>query len=185
MRLCSIDGCCKPHSCKGYCAMHCARFKRHGDASHTRPGRDTERKRMRDTWKGMIDRCHTPGSPSYRYYGAKGISVCERWRRSFDAFLSDVGTIPKGLRLERLDNSLGYEPSNIRIATIHEQNNHKSDTRLLTHAGRTQNMTAWAREMGMSPAMLHYRLSHGWPTDAALTTPTIPSKYSRTWRMRA
>src|SRR6185437_8391769 len=108
--------------------------------------RDLDRKRMRDVWKGMIGRCYEPQHPSYRWYGAKGVRVCERWRTSFDAFLADVGVIPKGMTIDRECSAGDYETGNVRIATVTEQNNNKSDTRLLTHVGRTQNMTAWAHE---------------------------------------
>lgn len=126
---------------------------------------------MLDVWRGMVARCHDSRSVSFPYYGAKGILVCDRWRSSFDAFLEDIGTIPKGLSLERIDNAIGYTPGNIRLATIVEQNNHKADTRRLTHDGRTQNMSAWAAEIGISPQCLHYRLVNGWPVAAALTLP--------------
>lgn len=132
-----------------------------------------DRERMRDVWKSMVGRCHEPTHPSYPWYGAKGISVCERWRSSFSAFLSDVGVIPKGMTLDRLRNSEDYGPSNFRIATVVEQNNNKSDTRLITIDGRTQNMTAWARENGLSPALVCDRIKRGWPTDLAVTKPPL------------
>lgn len=64
-------------------------------------------------WASMNQRCHNVNSPSFPAYGARGITVCDRWRNSFAAFLSDVGPKPAGdYSLERLDNSRGYSPEN-------------------------------------------------------------------------
>jgi hypothetical protein len=112
------------------------------------------------TWQSIIARCERPSSISYQYYGAKGIKVCERWRNSFEDFLADMGPRPEGTSIDRIDSTGNYEPGNCRWATITEQNNNKSDTRLITFNGKTMNMTAWAKEIGASPSALHYRIAY-------------------------
>lgn len=156
MTACMVDGCSNPAKCRGLCGTHYTRLYRHGDPLKVRR-RDHDRKRMRDVWSGMIKRCYNPKSPSYPYYGAKGITVCDRWRNSFDAFLADVGTIPRGLTIDRIDNSRGYFPDNVRVASVTEQNRNKGDTRNLLHNGRRQTLSAWAAEAGMSKQRLAYR----------------------------
>ena len=72
-------------------------------------------------WTAMNQRCYNPKHPYYADYGGRGITVCARWRHSFENFLDDMGLKPGGLTLDRRDNSLGYSPGNCRWATWQEQ----------------------------------------------------------------
>lgn len=82
------------------------------------------------SWNGATQRCHNPGNDGYHNYGARGITVCDEWRASFEAFLRDMGPRPPGTALERIDNDRGYEPSNCRWATSAEQARNTRRTRL-------------------------------------------------------
>src|SRR5207253_5832933 len=74
------------------------------------------------SWRSMIQRCTNPKRQNYKWYGARGVSVCERWRDSFDAFLGDMGERPKGKSLDRFPDKNGnYEPGNCRWASQSEQ----------------------------------------------------------------
>lgn len=73
------------------------------------------------TWVNMLARCYNPDSSSYKYYGARGISVDPRWHH-FKNFALDMGVKPDPkLTLERRDTGLGYSKSNCRWATRTEQ----------------------------------------------------------------
>ena len=74
------------------------------------------------TWVGMKSRCYNPKLKSYKYYGARGITVCDRWLNSFVAFVEDMGPKPSpDLTLERSKNHLGYTPENCIWATPTDQ----------------------------------------------------------------
>ena len=77
-------------------------------------------------WKGMIQRCTKRKHKGFKYYGGRGIRVCERWLESFQAFRADMGDPPSPQHsLDRIDNDGHYEPGNVRWATIYEQSRNK------------------------------------------------------------
>jgi hypothetical protein len=79
------------------------------------------------SWRSMINRCTNPRAIGFQYWGGRGITVCERWLHSFEAFLEDMGERPEGKTLDRWPDPDGnYEPGNCRWSTAKEQRAHRS-----------------------------------------------------------
>ena len=124
-------------------------------------------------WQHMIQRCHNPNDGDYFKYGGIGITVCDEWRKDFQAFLNHVGMPPKkGLTLDRIDNTKGYEPGNVRWATAKQQANNRRSTKLLTIKGVTRPLSEWCAIAGIGSKTVLWRLKHmGMTHEEAVYTP--------------
>ena len=80
-------------------------------------------------WDSMIRRCHSPSHHAFKDYGARGITVCDKWK-NFEGFIEDMGFQPEGLSIERINNDLGYSKENCRWATVTEQARNRRATKL-------------------------------------------------------
>lgn len=139
-------------------------------AYHTKHGhcsRSSGETRTHRIWKGMITRCTNPKSKHWLKYGARGIGVCERWRK-FENFLADMGQVPPGLTLEREDNAGNYEPGNCRWATPLEQAQNTRRNNKITINGVTKILAEWARESGVHRRTIMSRLALGWDAHSAV-----------------
>ncbi len=129
------------------------------------------RTRLYHVWNSMKQRCSNPKAISYQYYGAKGVTVCREWE-SFEGFCAWAMSAgyDESLTIDRIDRSGNYEPANCRWATNKEQQNNTSYNRLLTHDGKTHNITQWSEITGIPRMVLFNRLRRGWDTEKILTT---------------
>lgn len=79
-------------------------------------------------WSSMLGRCYDERNASYVRYGAVGVTVCERWKNSFENFLEDMGERPSmDHQIDRRDSEGNYEPSNCRWITRAENNARRKD----------------------------------------------------------
>jgi hypothetical protein len=86
--------------------------------------------RVYKIWAGMIQRCTNPNRVAFKYYGERGISVCDRWK-DFLCFFEDMGHPPSDKHsLERMDNDKSYEPSNCKWATAEVQSRNSRNCKL-------------------------------------------------------
>lgn len=110
-------------------------------------------------WQGMLNRCRNPNTKDYKYYGARGVTVCLRWR-SFDAFLSDMGSRPsRHHSIERIDNLRGYEPGNCKWATRAEQSKNQrrrmDNTSGVTGVNWLQRLRKWQAYIGHNGRVIY------------------------------
>lgn len=122
-------------------------------------------------WQGMLRRCYDPNAISFKYYGARGIIVCERWRESFSNFIMDMDKAKPGMSIERINNDGNYEPSNCKWIPKHKQACNKRTSVKLEVLGVSGCVSELSRYFGIKRGVVEARLKKGWAPDMAFTVP--------------
>jgi hypothetical protein len=98
-------------------------------------------------WCDMKKRCYNPATQNYKYYGGKGITVCERWM-SFENFLEDMGELPtQTSSIERLEIEKGYYKENCKWIELNEQAANRSNTICIQRNGISYSLRRIAEKL--------------------------------------
>lgn len=121
------------------------------------------------SWEGMIERCYNMNKKGYKNYGGRGIQVCDRWKETFENFLSDMSLKPsKEYSIDRIDVNGNYEPGNCRWATVKEQSINKSNTRFVEYQGEKVTLVKLAERFNVPYKNLLHRINKGWTVERAI-----------------
>lgn len=135
-------------------------------------------------WAHMKGRCYCKTDKSYANYGGRGITVCDKWRYSFELFLEDVSSLEnfgeKGYSLNRINNDGNYEPGNVEWADYTAQQNNKRSNRLITYNGETKTLSQWAKKLGLDYKLVWLRLYRlNWSAEDAFTNQRYPQYHDK------
>ncbi|ECO0419392.1 hypothetical protein DFV33_04705 [Salmonella enterica subsp. enterica serovar Bareilly] len=110
-------------------------------------------------WNAMINRCCNSNSANFGNYGGRGISVCERWKSSFENFIADMGRRPSNKHsIERVNNNGNYEPGNCIWATTTEQLSNKRNNYKGMFHGKEITLAELSRNTEISVNVLRKRI---------------------------
>lgn len=118
--------------------------------------------RLYHIWRGMKARCYNPNSPSYKYYGGRGIEVCDEWKNDFSSFQTWAmnNGYADDLSIDRIDFNGNYCSDNCRWETSTSQNNNKRNNVYLTLGDRTQTLAQWCREFNADRDKVKYYMKN-------------------------
>lgn len=127
----------------------------HGATKNKHPSKEYR------SWQGAKARCYNPNEEKYPLYGGRGISMSDRWKDDFSAFLEDMGKCPARHTLDRIDSNGNYEPSNCRWALPHQQSRNLRANVWITHNGLTMIEADWARHLGIDKRTFNTKWKRG------------------------
>ena len=115
-----------------------------------------------NSYRCMMSRCYREKDASYRYYGGRGVKVCEEWH-NIEAFERWVEENPYFARatIDRINPEGDYEPSNCRWATMFEQDKNRRNSIIIENNGESHNITEWAGICGIKRSTLNNRYWRG------------------------
>ena len=132
--------------------------------------------RIYSIWQAMKSRCYYDKNKRFKYYGGRGIKVCDEWKNSFISFYEwsmkngyDENAERGQCTIDRIDVNGNYEPNNCRWATIKQQANNTRRNHFIEYNGKTQTVSQWANELGVEPDSIFNRLQKGFTEEEALT----------------
>lgn len=127
-------------------------------------------KRLRKIWNCMNQRCYNPNNEHYKYYGARGIFICEEWKNNSQLFndWSVSNGYEKHLEIDRIDNNKEYSPENCKWSTREQQMNNTRRTRLFTINNKMYSIKEISENFNIDLSLLRSRLNKGWNIERAI-----------------
>lgn len=138
--------------------------------------------RLYKTYSNIKMRCYNADNSRYRFYGARGIMMCDEWLNDFQAFYdwAMANGYQENLTIDRIDVDGNYEPTNCRWVTRQSQQNNRRDNHLIEFNGQVHTMAEWARIAGINYHTLAQRVNtYGWSVEKALTEKVGDSYHCR------
>lgn len=146
----------------------------------------------RNAWSAIKARCLKENHPFYKFYGGRGIKVCQGYKESVVEFFKGVGERPSSKHsIDRIDNDGHYScgkckeckefgwVQNLRWATKKEQSRNTRKNRMIKYRGETKTLTEWAEIVKMGVSTLKQRLDRGYTVEEAMTIPLQKHKNRR------
>ena len=119
----------------------CGCIKKHNNRKH-----GMSQTKLYYRYHNMKDRCYKSSHPGYKDYGGRGIYICDRWLKSFNNFMDDMGDIPfKGATIDRINNDGPYSPGNCQWSDIITQANNRRSNKLIYINGKIETLAQWLR----------------------------------------
>ncbi len=138
--------------------------------------------RIYNIWRSMRQRCNNPNTINYKDYGGQGITVCDEWNNSFEAFYewAMVNGYEEHLTIDRIETSKNYCPENCRWVSQKVQQNNRSNNRYIEFNGVKHTLGEWSSITGIKIGTIWDRLQRGWTVEETLTKkPVIGSNQYR------
>ncbi|MEN4457295.1 hypothetical protein ABC558_10935 [Staphylococcus epidermidis] len=123
-------------------------------------------------WRGIKKRCRKPNAHNYKWYGKRGIDVCDEWYNSYSKFKEWAKTngYEEGSSIDRINVNGNYEPNNCRWVDMKTQQRNRRNNVKVKYKGRNRTLAEISEITGLSQSLINYRYKHGVDFDAPKRT---------------
>lgn len=171
----------KDHSLRTSHTKSCSCIQKETVSNQIKHGyaRSENRPREYEIWTGMIKRCENQNCKAYKNYGGRGITVCNSWRNSFEAFYEDMGPSPSSdYSIERINNNGNYCPENCVWDLDGPQSRNKQNTVRVMYEGKQIALRNLCDDLGLDFTLVYDRLHNGnWELEEALFAPKMKNQF--------
>lgn len=132
-----------------------------------------DKKRISKILRNMRYRCKNSNYSGYKWYGGKGVKVCDEWDKNTQSFIqwSIENGYDENKTIDRIDNNGDYEPSNCRWVDNQTQQNNRTNNVYLTYNEETKTLREWSEVLGLDYSLIKTRYYKGWDAESIFTTP--------------
>ena len=133
------------------------------------------------TWCGIKRRCLSDKDNAYKYYGARGITICQEWLNfyNFEKWALENG-YSSDMTIDRIDNNKGYCPENCHFTDKKTQANNRRSNILFSYNGETKNLQQWCELLNLNYKLVHNRIHKlKWDFNKAISTPCNENKRNK------
>ncbi|NHC20304.1 hypothetical protein G6554_18845 [Bacillus sp. MM2020_4] len=136
--------------------------------------------RLYRIWNGMHNRCYDPKHDRYKWYGNKGISICDKWHDylTFREWALEHG-YSNNLTIDRINPNGNYHPNNCQWVDMKIQANNRSNNRIIKYKGKNYTAIQLAETCNLLPHTVYNRLKLGWSVEQIVEIPERSEDYGR------
>lgn len=155
------------------CGCKKAQWAREANMVHGRAIKSEKQDPLYKLWCSMRQRCTNANEQCYKYYGGRGITVCEEWMNAFVPFMNWAlsNGYKHGLQIDRKDNDGNYNPNNCHFVTQKENCRNRRNNTFIEYKGETKTIAEWGEILEIDARNLSNRISYGWSIERAFTQP--------------
>jgi hypothetical protein len=135
--------------------------------------------RLDNIYCKIKSRCLNPKEPSYKWYGARGITICDEWLQDKNKFFQWAinNGYKNNLTIDRIDNNGNYEPNNCKWSSPKEQARNRRTNNVIEFQGEKHTITEWCEILGYKSSVIIARFKRGWSVEKTFTTPLMLNQF--------
>lgn len=133
-------------------------------------------------WSDIKQRCYQKNNPAFKFYGGRGIKMCNEWFKSYERFMkwAEINGYHEGLTIERIDVNGDYCPDNCKWIQLSEQAQNRRSNILIDYNGESHCLSEWCNIYKVNYYLVYNRIhKNKWSFERAISEPAHVEKRNK------